>query len=289
MNLIWGKAIKSLSSIGIGKIPGASSLYKYVWRYYGPKGIRLTKVNGFKMYVICRDWAVAPTMMFAHTWEPEETKLCKQYIKRGMMVIDAGAYIGYYSVLASKLVGKEGRVYAFEPSPECVRLLHKNIQINKCKNIRVFKKAIAEKKGYVAFYLSSSNLSGSTMFEHYSTSQKGLQIKVPVVSLDQAIGNGRVDFIKMDIEGGETKALKGMTKIIENNPNLKMILEVFPKGLEEVGSSLGEYIGFLQRYFDLYIIGGNGLIGEVGLWDIRRAAQKSGVINLFCQRRSAGV
>lgn len=287
MSLILGKAIKPLSNMGVGKIPGVSSLYKYIWRYFGPKGIRLTKVNGFRMYVACCDWAVAPIMMFSHTWEPEETNLCKQHIKEGMTVVDAGAYIGYYSLLASKLVGKRGKVYAFEPSLECSELLHRNIQLNGCKNIRVFEKAIADKMGYTTFYPNPNNLSGSTMFEHYSTtkSYRDLRVEVPIITLDEAIGDERVDFIKMDIEGGETKALSGMPKIIKNSPSLKMIIEVFPEGLVEAGSSLEEYIGFLQRHFHLHSIGKGGLTSEMGLWDIQKATKKAGVINLFCQKK----
>lgn len=284
MNLVteaFGRAIKPLFNIGVGEIPGVHALYKFVWGHFGPKGVMLTRVNGLKLYVPCHDWAVAPTLIFAHTWEPEETKVFTQHIKKGMTVIDAGAYIGYYSLLASKLVGIKGKVYAFEPSPECIELLYKNIQLNNCKNIFVVEKAVTDKNGYRAFYISPSNLSGSSIFE----SSPNLQVGVSTTTLDEAIGNEKVDFIKMDIEGGEPKALNGMTNIIKNSPNLKMIIEVFPARLVEIGSSLEEYIGFLQHHFQLHIIGRNGLTSEVGLWDIQRATRKPAIINLFCQRR----
>lgn len=288
MNLImetFGRAIKPLFNIGVGKILGVSPLYKFVWGHFGPKGIRLIKVNGFKMYVACRDWAVAPTMMFTHTWEPAETKIFKQYIKKGMTVVDAGAYIGYFSLLASKLVGSRGRVYAFEPSPECLELLHKNIQLNDCKNIQVFAKALTDKTGHIAFYLSPNNLSGSSILGD----SRNPRIEVPTITLDEAVGDRRVDFIKMDIEGGEPKALRAMVKVIKNNPNLGMIIEVFPARLVEVGSSLEEYTDFLQHYFRLYIIGKSGLTSEVGLCGIQEAIRKTQVINLFCQRRGVCV
>ena len=288
MNLLKGpvgKAIKPLFNIGLGQIPGVQTLYKFIWKHYGPKGIRLTEVNGFKLWVVCRDWAVAPTLMFAHVWEPAETEICKQHIKEGMTVIDAGAYIGYYSLLASKLVGSKGKVYSFEPSPECLALLRKNIQLNGCGNVEVFGAAASDRSGGATFYLSPYNLSGSTMFDNYSGRVKDPQIEVPTVTLDEVIGDERVDFVKMDIEGGETQALRGMTNIIRKNPNLKMIIEVFPAGLVEVGSSLVEYIGFLQQHFHLRIIERDGLSRDVGLWDIQRVVQKTAVINLFCQGR----
>jgi len=279
--------LEPLLNIGIGRIPGVHALYKFIWRNFGPRGVKLIRVNGLAMYIPCRDWAVAPTLLFAHVWEPAETKICEQYIKEGMTVIDAGAYIGYFSLLASRLVGSKGKVYAFEPSPGCLELLHKNIRLNNCKNIRVFEKAVIDKEGHTIFFANPNSLSGSSMFANYSAlvSHKSPQIKVPTTTLDEVAGDNRVDFIKMDIEGGETKALRGMTKIIKNNPSLKMIIEVFPEGLIKVGSNLEEYVGFLQRHFKLHIIGKYRATSDAGLQDIQMATRKAKVLNLFCQRR----
>jgi len=288
MNLImeiFSKAIKPLSDIGLGTIPGVSPLYKFIWKHFGPKGVRLTDVNGLKMYVVCRDWAVAPTMLFNHVWEPVETKICKQHIKEGMTVVDAGAYIGYYSILASKLVGSRGKVYAFEPSPECLELLYKNIEINNCKNIQVFTKAVTDKVGYTMFYVNPQNLSGSSTARSF----QGPQIEVPTTTLDEAIGNQRVDFIKMDIEGTEPKAIRGMNKVIRNNSQLKMIIEVSISRLTDTDSQLEEYIKLLQSHFILHIIGQSGLTREISLQNIKNATRKNGVINLFCQRRDSYV
>ena len=290
MNLlvaVFGRAIKPLFNRGLGQIPGIQPIYKYIWKHYGPKGIGLTDVNDFKMYFACHDWAVAPTLMFAHVWEPAETEICKQYIKEGMTVIDAGSYIGYYSILASKLVGSKGKVYAFEPSPESQMLLHKNIKLNNCDNVQVFEGAVTDKKGHITYYVSTTNLSGSSIFTKYSDpiDFQGVPIEVRTTSLDAIAGDEKVDFIKMDIEGGEAQAIKGMTKIIKNNPNLKMIIEICPKGLKELGSSLEEHITLLQGYFHLHIIGSDGITNEVSIRDIRATIRKTQVINLFCQRR----
>ncbi len=291
MNLImeiFGRAIKPLYNMGMGYIPGVSPLFRFIWRRFGPKGIRLTEVNGIKMYVICHDWAISPSLLYVHRWEPVETEIFRQHIKEGMIVLDVGAYIGIYSLLASKLVGSEGKVYAFEPSPESLGVLQKNIQLNNCKNVQVFGKAVTDKTGYTTFHIIPDNLASSSMFKDYSYlgSIRNPQIEVPTITLDEAVGDEKVDFIKMDIEGGEPKALHGMPKIIKNSPNLEMIIEVYPQGLVGIGSSLEEYIGFLQHYFQLHIIGERGLTSEVGLLDIQRATRRTTVINLFCQRRS---
>lgn len=279
---ILGRVIKPLFNIGIGKIPGVLPLYKLFWRYCGFKGVRLTKVNDFKLYIIGRDWAVAPTMIFAHVWEPVETEICKQHIEEGMTVVDIGAYVGYYSLLASRLVGSKGKVYAFEPSPECLKLLHKNIQINNCQNIQVFGKAISDKADYVEYYLVHENPSNNSALKTLKYCQ---QIQVPTTTLDEVIGDKRVDFIKMDIEGGERLALNGMTKVIKNNSNLVMLVEVYLQGIVSAGWSLKEYIDFLVNRFHLHIVGKNGITSEVGYIDIQNAIKKCTAINLFCRKR----
>ena len=287
MNLItevFGRAIKPLSSIGVGRLPGVISLYKFMWKHFGPKGIRLTETNGFKLYVICHDWSISPPLIYAHRWEPAETEICKQHIKEGMTVIDAGANVGYYTILISKLVGSKGMVYAFEPSPECLEVLRRNVQLNSCANVQVVGKAVTDKTGHIPFYLNPHTLSSSAIPR---TADMPQTIIVPAVALDDVVGEKKVDFIKMDIEGAETRAFRGMTRIIKNNPDLKMIVEVFPRGMFEAGSSLEEFISFLRQYFRLHIIEKRGLTSEVELPDIQRTIRKTPIINLFCQRRRA--
>jgi FkbM family methyltransferase len=283
---ILGKVVNRFANIGLGQLPGVLTVYRLVWRHFGPKGLVLATVGDMKLYVIGRDWATTPTMLFAHSWEPAETAIFKKHIKAGMTVIDAGAYIGYYSVLASKLVGANGTVYSFEPSPENADTLGKNAKLNDCNNIQIIRKAVSSKSGRTTFYPNPCNASGSTMFKDYSThNSKDPEIEVEVVSLDDAVGNRKVDFIKMDIEGGETNTLKGMTNIIRNNPNLKMIVEVFPIGLKNVGSSLEEFVESLQQYFMLYTVDSYGGTLVACLRDIQQEIKKSAVINLFCVRK----
>ncbi len=283
---ILGKLISPLFNRGIGKIPGVILLYRSFWGHFGFKGIKLARVNDFKMYIICRDWAVAPTMIFTHSWEPEETRICKQCVKEGMTVVDAGAYIGYYSLLTSKLVGDKGKVYAFEPSPESLLVLRRNIEINKCNNIQVVEKALTDKTGYAPYYLVHNNPSNSSTIESLEYREK---IEVPTITLDEFIGDTRVDVIKMDIEGGERVALNGMTEVIRNNPDLVMLVEVYLQGIASAGWDLKEYIDFLITRFHLHIVRKHGITSEVGYTDIQNTIEKCPAINLLCRRRSKDV
>src|SRR5207244_3754027 len=68
-------------------------------------------------------------------WEPLETKVVQNEVRRGSVVLDIGAHIGYYTLLMARLVGPQGRVFAFEPNPANYDLLRRNIQINSYRNV----------------------------------------------------------------------------------------------------------------------------------------------------------
>jgi FkbM family methyltransferase len=96
-------------------------------------------------------------------WDFEETKFLKKIIKKGDTVIDVGANIGYYTLLFSKLVGKEGKIYAYEPLPENFKLLKKNIFINKYKNIVLINRALSNKEKNAKLYIDQDDLGACSL------------------------------------------------------------------------------------------------------------------------------
>lgn len=279
MNLVmqtFGRVVRPLFGTGIGRLPFVVPAYKWMWRTFGPKGIVETEANGFKILVDGKDWAVAPSLYFAHTWEKPETELFKNYIKPGMTVVDIGAHVGYFTLLASKLVGDKGRVISFEPTPATLDLLSQNLLDNHITNVELYKNAAADKSSGAYLYPDRVSPASNSM---YGDGDKGIYISA--VALDDVI-SAKVDFIKMDIEGGEYWALKGMLDVVERSDNLTMITEVYPEGLKRSGSSLYEYLMLLKKYFKLYFTNG----AYVGCDDIERAVRKAGSINLLCRRMS---
>jgi len=275
-----GRAVKPLSGTGIGRIQGVVPLYQWIWKHFGPKGVVLTKVGRFELYVDCKDWFVAPSLLFGHIWEPAETEIFRLSVKAGMTVVDIGAHVGYYSILASQLVGPTGQVYAFEPTPETLKLLHQNMTLNQVTNVQVLAAAVSDGIGTTLLYLDKVSPGSNTT----SGGSSDKAITVSTITLDSILGDTKVDFIKIDIEGGEVKALKGMTKTIENNPNLQLMTEVYPDGLKRANSSLEEYIDLLQQFFELYLICQHGQLLLAKLENIKRATKIAGSINLLCMR-----
>lgn len=155
---------------------------------------------------------------FAPKEEPEEINEIKEYLKRynlkkGDSVIDCGAYRGYFTVLASKLVGEEGKVIAIEPDPFNVMLLKKNIKANKLNNVIIIQKGLSNKEIEIGWSIGGivSQINRSKLFKIKTTTIDNIFKKTRL---------GTVDFIKMDIEGAEIEALYGAANTLRHTKNL---------------------------------------------------------------------
>lgn len=134
--------------------------------------------------------------------------LAKHDLRRGETVIDCGAYIGEFTLYAAKAVGPTGRVVAFEPDPAIYKRLAANIALNGIGNVTLLNKGVWSSPGSLKFVGDSVKGYSFMAAENDATA-----IDVPVVSLDEELGRlgvTKVDFIKMDVEGAELEAIKGM-------------------------------------------------------------------------------
>ena len=91
-------------------------------------------------------------LSFNGVYEPCETEFVMNEIKKGDVVLDIGANIGYYTLIFARLVGEEGKVFAFEPDPENFALLKKNVEINGYHNVVLVQKAISNKTGKIRLF-----------------------------------------------------------------------------------------------------------------------------------------
>jgi len=172
--------------------------------------------------------------------------LVKKEIKNGDVVLDLGAHIGYYTLIFAKLVGDEGRVIAFEPDPSNFALLKKNVEINGFKNVELVNKAVSNQTGPARLYLSKHS---AVAHRIYDVNDGCKSIEIEAIRLDEYFINykGRVDFIKMDIQGAEGAAIQGMKGLLKNN-DLKLVMEYSQKRAVHFGMSSQEYIKLLGEY-----------------------------------------
>lgn len=256
--LLFKNVANALSGKGLGKIPGIFLIYEFIYKTVKPKGVVLIDAQGNKMYVDCRgrDMGVCSLLITGY-YEKYVTEIFKQLIKPGMVVIDIGANIGYFTLIAAKLVGREGKVYAFEPEPNNFRLLVKNIKINGYSNIVPIQKALYNKSGKRKLFTNKVNLRDPSFSEDNVLEKEGF-VEVETITLGGFFGNvandNKVDLIKMDVQGAEGLIIEGARKILRNN-NLKIIMEFWPYGLKNIGTDPLKVLHKLQNYgFEIKLI-----------------------------------
>lgn len=184
-------------------------------------------------------------------YEPFETKLVKEFVKKNDTAIDVGANIGYYTLILAKIVGEKGRVYAFEPDPENFKLLEKNIKVNHYKNVTAVNKAVGSENSKVNLYLSEENKGNHKI---YNDSTKRSFVEVDLISLDSFFKKQKIDFIKMDVEGSEAGVINGAKSLLLKNKPL-LFTEFCPLFIEQFGYSPKKYLKDLSALgFDFYLI-----------------------------------
>lgn len=179
------------------------------------------RLEGFQMRV---DWQIHRSFAYG-TWEPEVVQAVQQEVTAGMNVLDLGAQSGFYTLLLSRLVGPEGRVFAFEPLPANFRLLDENVRLNNLRNVVVSHEAVAQTSGELSFpfpHHEKSLVAGPL----HEDDNLGV-LTVQGISMDDIALRAKVpiDFVKMDIEGAEWAALQGAEKVLrEFHPGLMIEL-----------------------------------------------------------------
>lgn len=170
-------------------------------------------------------------------WEELETLVLTKIIHPGNIVLDIGANAGYYSVLFSKAVGEQGKVFAFEPEVNNYKLLKANLLINDCWNVWHHQKAVSDHIGNAKLFLSSDNLGDHRL---YHTGERK-SYEVSMIPLDFYFSDEHIDFIKIDTQGSELNILRGMKKIIEKNKlHLACLMEFSPGILKLANIALEE-------------------------------------------------
>jgi FkbM family methyltransferase len=146
------------------------------------------------------------------SYEYKKRIIFENRVRQGSTVLDIGAYVGFYTVLASILVGPTGKVYAFEPLPRNLEYLREHLRINNITNVEVIDVAVSDSFGTVYFKEGSNRSTGRINDEG--------EMRVRTVSLDWLIEEGEIpipDQIKIDVEGGELAVLEGGKLLLERS------------------------------------------------------------------------
>lgn len=194
-------------------------------------------------------------------WEPAITRFVKARLRPGDLFIDIGANIGYYTLLAAKLVGPDGAVVAIEASPRIATLLKENIRLNGFRNVEVVEAAAADRRKRVqVFAASANNLGQSTTIASTAAALAAtVEAEIEAYALQDLVGIERLRrarFIKVDIEGAEAEMFDGIRDLLPTfGDETEWIFELAPRALREQGRSVEEVLGlFTAAGYHTYAI-----------------------------------
>jgi FkbM family methyltransferase len=182
-------------------------------------------------------------------FEEAEIAFVEMLLQPGMTVVDAGANHGLYTLLASKRVGRSGRVIAFEPSPRERKRLRRHLWVNRCKNVNVQSCALGDERRQADLFLVEGRENGCNSLRAPQVDARTVTVRVEVERVDDVLKKLailRVDFIKLDIEGAELSFLQGArTTLASSRPVI--LAEVQDLRTRPWGYAARETIDFLTR------------------------------------------
>lgn len=245
--------------------------------------------------------------------EPETAVQLDRIVQPGMVMLDVGAHVGYYSRRYAKTIGPNGRIFAFEPHPRTFATLQKNIA--SCHNVTAVQMALAENPGTAVLhdYLMMS-ASGSLHYDEDLAQQQQAQVHqtdiaprigqafqpqtfsvqtLPGDSFLQQQGIEQVDVIKMDIEGAEIGALRGLRQTIARSPKLQLVMEYNPAALKAFGHDPSQALAEVQAlgFGQLHAIAPDGSLeqlvpGSTAVAELtQRLLSQLAVVNLLFSRQ----
>jgi FkbM family methyltransferase len=272
---------RSSKGYGIGKRKPIKKILGHVQSFLKTD---FAEVQGSKMYLDPND---SLNLSINGVYGELDTRIMKEYVLKNDIVIDVGANIGYYTLLFSRLVGEQGKVLSFEPEPKNFEILKKNIEINAYKNVQIEQVALSDKNGEIDLFVSDNMLNHKIYRTENIISKP---IKVKAITLDDYVSKheltDKINFIKIDVEGAELKAMNGMKHILQESKKLKIFTEFMFHHLKQCGSEPKDLVNLLlDEGFEIhYVDPQKDSIVSADLTRLTTENTYPGTVNLFCTR-----
>ncbi len=251
----------------IGKPPGFERVIRMFWppekcRAMAP---RLMSLRGEPLFFADPRTPLGWHVLFFGTYEPELRSFLNSFLQPGYVAIDVGANVGWHTLLMAMKVGRNGRIVAFEPNPSVRKALIRHLELNRFSQVRVLPYALSDEESRVKFFGPPADDpgNGDGFIVHDPSSVSGSLIEVEARALDRLLPNldiERLDFVKMDIEGFEYRALLGMAATIEQfGPVITFEFNAsYLDRCEATPETLGKLIA--KHGYQTFVIGRSGLM-----------------------------
>ena len=177
------------------------------------------------------------------TYEPLTRAVLDSLLQPGVTFVDGGSNVGFDAIRASRFVGPSGAVFAVEPHPRICQVLRSNIESNGCSNVSALELALGESEETA--WLNTSDEPGS---HSLGDERSGGGHKVRVLPLDAVMGERDIDVIKLDLEGSEMRALRGLAGVLAARRKPTLIIEFCSDWLRKRRIPPAEMLGFLRSH-----------------------------------------
>jgi FkbM family methyltransferase len=207
----------------------------------------IVPIDDFRLTVDLNDRAFGRMLYLGGDHEPELRALLRHLPLAGGVALDVGANVGLHTIGMSRLVGPDGRVFAFEPDPHNFRLLETNLRLNDARNVTARRCAIGDADGVCRLARNPRNYADCRVTAELPG---WVSREVDMTTLDAALPElpaGSVRFVKLDVQGSECRVLRGMRRTLARHPDVVMVVEVFPGGLRGAGASARELMELLAE------------------------------------------
>lgn len=204
-----------LSSKSISEIP------QYLGEQYSKNPKTVRKTRGFTIFLNPDDLTISSSIAYLGFWQIGVTRLFEKFVKRGTFVVDVGANIGWFTLVAWKL---GATVWSFEPEPLNFQLLTKQLKENKATSVKPFQVALSDSDGTGELFLSESANRGA----HSLVRGGDKSIRVQKRMLDSLV-NTKIDLLKVDVEGAEPLVILGATRLLNERKISRIVMEWNPE------------------------------------------------------------
>ena len=206
------------------------------------------------------DW-IQENIYFVSDYEHAELRFIKNQLQHDDVFVDIGANIGVHSLIASQILKEHGKVISFEASKKNYLRLQEHIELNNAQNITAHHVAIAESEKEITLFYNEQE-ANKGMVSAYGK-KDALQETIKAVPLDSLLSETKIDFIKIDIEGGEYDALRGMKNILQNQQPI-LLIELEEDIIAKTNYEIEDILNFLSalQYKKYYISNEGKLVAQ---------------------------
>ena len=204
---------------------GPGAIDDFIQEIYAKNPVRMKRTHGFEICLNPEDRGISPSIGVLGWYELRTTELFIEILRKGDTVVDVGANVGFFTLLAASIVGQRGTVLSFEPEPTSFSLLSESIRRNNFSNVILLQKCVSEVDGERTLHLSGTSHKGLHSIVHDSG---GTSLTVPSTRLDTetlSLGIDHIDLLKIDAEGAEPEILTGAMHLLSENRVRSIILE----------------------------------------------------------------